>query len=391
MSTSMNRRNWLKNSAMLTAGLAVIPSLNRTQARSLDRQAYLRERVRIWEHTLRTPPRVDLKARLLANENPYGPSDKAQLAIIESVAKGNRYGHTDAANLRKMLAEKEGVTEDHILLGPGSTDILEKTAIVQFHKGGNIVSGDPAYMSLIKTAMAFQADWKAVALTKDYAHDLAAMEKAIDGDTKLVYICNPNNPTGTLTPNDKLRAFCAKASEKAPVFVDEAYLEFLPDAESQSMVDLVRQGKDVIIARTFSKIHAMAGLRVGYAVAPPERLEKITSMVRSNMGMNITSLKAAMASLQDTHFQENSRKWNKECREYVYSELDKMGFEYIPSYTSFILFPIQMEGEPFLEKMFEKGVGVRAFQIDDKPYCRVSMGTMAEMEVFASTLKQVLT
>ncbi len=377
---------------MLTAGAAVLPSLNGVKASPALSRNKMREKVRTWEHTLAFPPeRPELAARLLANENPYGPSQMARLAIIDSCAGGNRYGHGESAMLREMLAEKEGVSPEHILLGPGSTDILEKTAIVRFLKGGNIVSADPSYMSLIKTAMAFEADWKAVPLTSDYAHDLDAMEKAIDSDTQLVYICNPNNPTGSITDASKLRAFCAKVSEKVPVFVDEAYLEFLPDPEKSSMVDLVREGKDVIIARTFSKIHGMAGLRVGYGVAKPDRLESITDMVRSNMGMSVTSLNAAMASLKDKDFQKHSREWNTEVREYTCEELKKMGFKPIPSYTSFVLFPIEMQGQEFLGKMFEKGVGVRAFEIDDQPYCRVSMGTKEEMELFTSTLKQVLT
>ena len=227
-------------------------------------------------------------------------------------------------------------------------------------------------------------------LTKEWAHDLPAMEAAVDKDTKLVYVCNPNNPTGSITESKALWSFCEKVADKAPIFVDEAYLEFLDKPESASMVGLVKKGKNVIIARTFSKIHAMAGLRVGYIVGLPETLEKISSMVRGNMGMSITSLKGAMASMEDLKFQENSQKWNKETREYVCEELKKLGFEPVPSYTSFVLFQIEMEGKPFLEKMFGKGVGVRAFEVFDKPYCRVSMGKMNEMKLFVETLKQVL-
>lgn len=344
-----------------------------------------------WERSYAARPDITkLKARLLANENPYGPSDKVRLAIMEAAGMGNRYGHSAAAKLIEMIAEKEGVTPEHIMLGPGSTDMLEKTAITHFIDGGNIVSADPAYMSLIKTAMAFKADWKSVPLTKDWAHDLPAMEAAVDKDTKLVYVCNPNNPTGSITESKALWSFCEKVADKAPIFVDEAYLEFLDKPESASMVGLVKKGKNVIIARTFSKIHAMAGLRVGYIVGLPETLEKISSMVRGNMGMSITSLKGAMASMEDLKFQENSQKWNKETREYVIDELKKLGFEPVPSYTSFVLFQIEMQGKPFLEKMFDKGVGVRAFEVFDKPYCRVSMGKMKEMKLFVETLKQVL-
>lgn len=384
----MNRRNWLRSAALLTAGMTAAPAAATFAAP--ERKVY--NRPQSWERNLQAPPKLGaLKARLLANENPYGPSDKTRLAIMESVGMGNRYGHLEAAKLIEMIAEKEGVDKDHIMIGPGSTDMLEKVAITHFVDGGNIVSADPAYMAIMKTAIAFSAEWKSVPLTKDWAHDLPGMEKAVDKKTKLVYVCNPNNPTGTLTPHKDLRRFCDKVSEKVPVFVDEAYLEFLDDRDEASMVDLVRKGKNVIVARTFSKIHAMAGLRVGYIVALPETLEKISGLVRSNMGMNITALKGAMASFNDHAFQDNSRRWTRETREFTFDQLKSMGFEYVPSYTSFVLFPIQMEGEPFLEKMYGQGVGVRSFEIFGKPYCRVSMGTMDEMALFAETLKKVLT
>ncbi|MFK7923743.1 MAG: histidinol-phosphate transaminase [Bacteroidia bacterium] len=386
--TPLNRRSWLKSSLLLAGGAAIVPA-------AMGKSASVRQQAQsfslIHERNLSFPPDfTKIKARLLANENPYGPSDKTRLAIMDAVSSGNRYGHQDAQKLKEMIAEKEGVTPDHIMLGPGSTDILEKTAIAQFVKGGNIVSADPSYMSLVRTAMAFGADWKNIPLTADYAHDLKAMLKAIDDDTNLVYVCNPNNPMGSLTPTADLKAFCAKASKKAPVFVDEAYLEFLDDADAQSMVSLVAEGKDIIVARTFSKIHGMAGLRVGYGVALPETLAKISSMVRSNMGLSVTSLRGAMASLEDLSFQEMSRKLTRETREYVAEELTSLGFAYVPSHTSFMIFPIELPGEEYLEKMFAKGIGVRVFEIDGKPWSRVSMGTMPEMKMFTTALKQVV-
>lgn len=386
----IDRRNWIRNVSLAGAGLMAAPRL---VASPLQQNKPWYPEVQTWEKTLAFSPKTKtLKARLLANENPHGPSPLAKLAIMESVSMGNRYGHEDAARLKEMLAEKEGVTPDHIILGPGSTDILEKTAIVQFAQGGNIVSADPAYMSLIKTAIAFQAEWRSVTCTPDWAHDLKGMYEAMDENTQLVYVCNPNNPTGSTTPADDLYSFCKKASEKALVFVDEAYLEFLPPAEAKSMVKLVQEGANVLIARTFSKIHGMAGLRLGYGIAQPEQLEKIRSMVRTTMGLNITSLRGGMASLKDRQFQENSRKWNTEAREYTTEKLQSLGFEPIPSVTSFLLFPLEAatDGEAFLQQMFGQGIGVRFFEIYGAPYCRVSMGTMDEMAMFVDGLKKVL-
>ncbi|MEM7511665.1 MAG: histidinol-phosphate transaminase [Bacteroidota bacterium] len=387
MSTSMNRRNWLKSTAVLASGMAISPSIMNAGHATYKTPT----NSRIWERNLRFPPDITkLKARLLANENPYGPSERTRLAIMESVQMGNRYGHMDAAKLKGMLAELEGVTPDHIMLGPGSSDLLEKTAMITCMNGGNVVSADPAYMSLIKTALSFDAEWRPVPLTSDWAHDLDGMKDAVDKDTKLVYICNPNNPTGSVTDTDKLRAFCDEVSEKVPVFVDEAYMEYRMEGRKTSMVDMIPSGKNIIVCRTFSKVHGMAGLRVGYIVAQPETLEMIRSMVRSNMGMSITSLKGAIASLDDTSFHTMTRDLTKECREYLAGELTSMGITYIPSTTSFMMFPLQMDGEAYLEQMFKGGVGVRLFEIDGKPWSRVSMGTMDEMKLFTKTLKTVI-
>lgn len=388
MSTKINRRNWLKSSLMAASSLTLAPHLAwSSSARKASGSV-------IWEiehPSYYWDAAPTLKAKLNANENPYGPSESVKRAISEAVAVGNRYGHSDAAVLIDMIAEKEGVTPDHIMLGPGSTDLLEKTAISRFIKGGNIVSADPSYMSLINTAQAIGADWKAVPLTADYAHDLPAMEAAVDSKTQLVYVCNPNNPTGSITEPNALRNFCAKVSEKTPIFVDEAYLEFLDDPEANSMVDLVRKGKDVIVARTFSKIHSMAGLRIGYVVAKPERIKSITDMVRSTMGLCVTSIKGAAASMADGDFCAECKTLNTAARDYVCAELEKMGYKYIPSYTNFVIFPLHKDtvGEAFMKSMTAKGVGVRLYSFNNEPWCRVSVGTMPEMQLFTEVFKQV--
>ncbi|PRY88449.1 pyridoxal phosphate-dependent aminotransferase [Mongoliibacter ruber] len=386
MSISMNRRNWLKSSLMTLGTMAVAPAI------ALPRSTSHKSGTSIIKEVIPSfsIDETRIMARLSANENPYGPSPKVIEAVSSSISAGNRYGHSDAATLIKMISEKEGVSPEHIMLGPGSSDLLEKTAFVRFMEGkGNIVSADPAYMSIIQTAESLGATWKPVLLTSDYAHDLKAMEKAVDQDTKLVYICNPNNPTGTITDPVALKAFCSKVSKQTPVFVDEAYLEFLDKPEDHSMVGLIAEGNDVIVARTFSKLHGMAGLRIGYIVAQPERIKSITSKVRSTMGLCVTSLKGAIASLQETAFLESCKSRNAECRSYITEEITALGYELIPSHTSFLLFPLNMDGETFMKGMYAGGVGIRVFTINDQPYCRVSMGTMEEMKLFIDTVKSV--
>jgi histidinol-phosphate aminotransferase len=388
----VSRRQWLKQSALTTGGILTAMSLSDD---AFGKSAFgmtpykgasaLRE-----NYHIAFPDRENLKARLLANENPWGPSKKAIAAIADSASKGNRYVYNSSIKMIELLAKKESVTTEHILLAAGSTDILEKTAFALCMKGGNVISADPSYLSLVKTAQAIGATWKNIPLRPDYAHDLDAMEKAIDADTKLIYICNPNNPTGTLTPIDEIKAFIRRVDSKVPIFLDEAYLELLDDGTQQSAAGLINEGFDVIISRTFSKIHGMAGLRIGYMVAKPERVKMIQQLVRTEMGISVTSLEGAMASLSDVDFQNYTRANNKINRDYLFEELKKAGLSPIPSHTNFILFPIQMPAKEMLDKMLEKGVGIRGYEINGKPYARVSVGTKEECKLFVKSLGSII-
>lgn len=384
--TTLNRRTWLKKSAIAAGGIFGATTLLSSEVFGKPAFGMIPYKGNLLLTEDYTAPVADIKARLSANENPWGPSKKAVAAIAESAGRGNRYMYSSAMKMVDLLASEEGVKGDNILMAAGSTDILEKTAFALCMKGGNVISADPSYMSLVRTATSIGATWKNIPLKPDYSHDLAAMEKAIDSETKLVYICNPNNPTGTLTSIDEIKSFCKRVSAKVPVFIDEAYLELLEDHKSQTAVSLVQEGYDVIICRTFSKIHGMAGLRMGYMVAKPERIKMIKTLVRTEMGICLTSLEGAMASVKDLEFQDFTRKSVKEGREYTFDVLKKAGFNPIPSYTNFILFPLQMPTKTLVDKMVESGISVRGFEISDKPYGRVSIGTMDEMKMFAKAI-----
>ncbi len=390
----MDRRELLRKGFLGLGGLALAPHLaqgafsgaplaldaqNRIMYSTFMREYFLEEAA--------TAPVIT--AKLNANENPYGPPASAMEAVKMAVSGGNRYAWKEMFDLVAKIAKKEGVTADHLMMGPGSSDLLEKVAIVLFQNGGNIVSADPTYMSLIRVAESVGATWKAVPCKSDWSHDLKAMEAAIDSQTKLVYICNPNNPTGSLTAGKDLFDFCSRVSEKVPVFVDEAYIELAVGADAPSMVSLLSQKKNVIVARTFSKIMGMAGIRVGYIAALPSFLEQINKITRGGMGISFTSIAAASAALDDQNFQGMTRKLNDEAKKYVYAELTQMGYTYIPSYTNFILFPIKIGGKELLARMSAQGVGVRAFDIAGKTYCRVSIGTMDEMKMFVRAFQTI--
>ena len=401
MSQPLNRRKALKAGLLSLGAMAAFPQLSSAASGfyndgafadsplSLDPEMRIFRSPMVREHFLDFADRPKITTKLSSNENPYGPPQTAQTAVAASVKNGNRYAWQEMYDLVDKIAKKEGVTSKHIMMGPGSSDLLEKVALVLFMNGGNIVSADPCYMSLVNVAKSVGATWKAVPCKNDWSHDLKAMEAAIDKDTKLVYICNPNNPTGSITSGKELLDFCSRVSEKVPIFVDEAYIELAVGADTQSMNTLLAQNKNVIIARTFSKIMGMAGIRVGYIAAQPAFLDQIQKITRGGMGVSYTSIFAASASMDDMAFQDTTRKLNHEAKTYLCQNLDKMGYKYIPSYTNFVIFPINISGKELLGKMTAKGIAVKAYDIQNKPWCRVSIGTMDEMKTFVGALQEI--
>lgn len=396
MNKQIDRRRLLKSGLLSLGALAGFPYLSMG--------AFPGQEIPIDEngHLWRSPgvreilPPLDnmaaaLLARLNANENPYGPSESARKAVAESVVHGNRYAWKELSDFVGKIAAREGVKPANIMMGPGSSDLLEKVALLQFMKGGgNIISADPTFMSIVNVAEAVGAQWKAIPCKPDWSHDLEAMEAAVDANTRLVYICNPNNPTGAVTSADALLAFCSRVSEKVPVFIDEAYMELVEGNATRSMIELIHKGKNIIIGRTFSKIMGLAGLRVGYIVAQPALVAALGKITFAGMGIAYTSIYAAAASMDDTGFQAMTREKNAAAKKWLYEKLAALGYkEYIPSHTNFVLFPINMKGRDFLDAMTAKGVGVRSFEIANRTWCRVSLGTMDEMKLFAAALQSL--
>ncbi|MHA7058674.1 pyridoxal phosphate-dependent aminotransferase [Aquimarina sp. M1] len=392
--TQIDRREWLKKGVLAFGAMAFVPSeiwSNAVIEAQQNNQKFLYQNPVFDEFTPPEFPDLStVKARLVWNENPYGPSKKAAEAFQKKVFDGNHYSWKPLGELTQKIAKKEGVKANQIMMGPGSSDLLEKTALVLFQNGGNIVSADPSYMSLVSVARAFGGDWKSIKLTEDYQHDLEAMEAAIDAQTKLVYITNPNNPTATITDAKKLKDFCSRISEKVPVFIDEAYIELTNAGAANSMVSLVAEGKNVLISRTFSKIHGMAGLRIGYMLGATTLLEKIQEITRGGMGITGPTIAAASASMDDTEFLTSCKQKIIEARAYTVDFLKQMEITCMPSETNFLIFPIQMDGNEFLEKIYDKKVVVRAFTFWDQNWCRVSVGTMEEMKIFTESISEIL-
>ena len=389
----LNRRDWLKKGTLSLAAMALLPSdiwaMAVEEAQQNNSLFLFNPSNKFNEFTPPVFKENKLKAILRANENPYGPPPMATKVFQETVFTGNRYAWKSLKDLIGKLAKQENVKPEQILMAPGSSDILEKVAMVLFQKGGNVISADPSYMSLIQVSKSVGGQWKSFKLKDNFEHDLDAMEAAIDSDTKLVYICNPNNPTGTVTNAKKLKEFCSRVSEKVPVFVDEAYIELSKNGLKDSMNSLVSEGKNVIVARTFSKIYGMAGLRIGYMIGKEETVNQIKEITRGGMGITGPSIAAATKSLDEKEFIDMCKTKIASARDYTKKYLESKGYSIMPSETNFMIFEIDMNGKEFLEKIYAKQIGVRAFKFWDKNWCRVSIGTMEEMELFTKAMDEI--
>ena len=392
MAKNMNRKEWFKSSGTLLAGFTALSAgiLPRS-----DRALYARKPIKSTRtfisdgEFLARLPVQELRARLSANENPFGPSDKAKEAIRQSIDGSYRYGFEDIRALSEKIADHEGIDQNQILMAAGSSQILLAAAIYLSHEGGNIVTGDPSYADLPSTAEGMGTDVKWIPLKEDFCLDLEGMEAAIDDDTSMVYICNPNNPTATVLDPEELDSFCRRVSEKVPVLIDEAYIEYLDEPDVNSMMSLVIEGYNVIIARTFSKMYGFAGLRVGYMAAREEMVNKIMPLSRGFASISATSASAALAAYNDTEFIDVTKQKNRESKEALISTLDREGYEHIASSTNFVMFQVRLPGERFVQEMLNRGVSVRSWTFAEKNWCRVTVGTLPEMEIFAQAFREI--
>lgn len=379
MKTKLSRREWFRSTAALSAGMVAASGLAQQLMASPMSQAEL-----VFADKAYTG-----KVRLGSNENPYGPSAKAREAVVNILGEGNRYPFTAIEEFKKLLAKKEGVTPDHIHVGAGSGDLLCQAGTAFGIEGGRIAAGYPTFPLLMSYAQVFNATWDKVNMNDKLEYDYDALARAIKPDTKLVFICNPNNPTGTLVDWGKVKSFCEDVSKKVPVYSDEAYLEFLDPSQQRSMVELVKQDANVIVSRTFSKIYGLAGLRIGYLIAKPSLIEKI-SKYGGDFPYSQTALAAATASLGDEEFMAMVRAKNAAARNVLTSYLDQHKVAYGKSVTNFVFFPAQKDGKIILSKMEERGYIMRIWDYQNREWCRVSIGTEDEMKGFVKAFDDVI-
>ena len=326
--------------------------------------------------------------RLSANENPYGPSPKALQAITDSFGLACRYPDEHNNVLIEKLAKLNDVNRDQILLGDGSGEILKLCAETFTGKErGKLVAADPTFEAILNNASVNGAEVVKVPLTSGFAHDLPKMlAVAKDG---LIYICNPNNPTASITPKNELREFIANTPHQTMILVDEAYFHYADSPDYESVIPLVKDHPNLIVARTFSKIYGMAGLRCGYCVAQKETIDRMRPHQMWD-SINCMALAAASASLDDPEQVPNGQRLNSEAKAFVTSELDKMGYKSIPSRANFIMFDCKRPVVPFIQALKQRNVQVGRLFPALPNYMRVTIGKRAEMEAFLDAFRQVV-
>jgi len=333
-------------------------------------------------------PAVTGVVRLSSNENPYGPSAAAFDAMRAAFDLAWRYPDEGVDALAADVAAHHHIGSDHILLGDGSSEILKLCAAAFTGAGRPAVIAEPTFEAVARYARSGGAEVKAVPLTPEYRHDLPRMLAAAGG-SGLLYICNPNNPTATITPKEALNAFLADLPAGITALVDEAYFHYADDPDYESVIPLTKDHPNLIVARTFSKVYGMAGLRCGYAVARPDTL----ALLRAHQAwdtLNVMAVAAARASLADQEHVGQSRRLNREAKSYVASELETLGYKLIPSSTNFLMADLRRPVGPVIEALKQRKVEVGRVFPALPTHLRVTIGTKPQMKAFVSALRQVL-
>lgn len=326
-------------------------------------------------------------ARLIANENPYGPSERARKAVIDSLPTAWQYPMGNDRQLKALIAEREGLAPENVMVGLGSGEILQIAGLV-FGANSRVVAAKPTFNFLQEYARKNGATIIEVPLDEKMRHDLKALaaETSRKG-TGLLYVCNPNNPTGNMIPGSELRPFLAEVSRKATVLVDEAYLDLWDDWREHTVTDRIKAGDPVIVTRTFSKLHGMAGLRVGYGLASPDLIRKLEQHRMTIQ--DCTGLAAATASYQDLDYQAFSKGKIHEGLAITIAALRELKIPFVENTRgNFVFFDTGGPLADFRTAMKQAGYMIGWPHPPYLTWCRVSMGTTEQMQGFAAALRQ---
>ena len=326
--------------------------------------------------------------KLASNENSLGPSNKAIDSIRNYASKVNIYPDGGGYYLKRALAEKLGLKIEEIILGNGSDEIVSLIAHVFLQKGEEAIMGDPSFLMYRIDAQLSQGIALPIPLS-NFRLNLPAMAKAITPKTKLIFISNPNNPTGTIVEEKEVINFLKDLSSQIIVIFDEAYFEYVEDENYPQTINLLNEKNNIIILRTFSKIYGLAGLRVGYGISQPQII-KMLNRARPPFNVNSLAQVAALASLKDQDQVVRSKRLIKQEKEYLYSSLKKMKLFYVPTHANFILIKLGRKASYVEKKLLQDGIiirGMKAYNLTQ--YIRLTIGTRKENERFIRALRKI--
>jgi histidinol-phosphate aminotransferase len=386
MKTNIARRNFMGRLVAVLGYASLAPLGLSAQARAQTRA----QATAAAKTALDKKADYDKFAKLANNENPYGPSEAVMKAMTDAWKYANRYGYPDGG-IVEAIAELHKVKPENVVLGCGSSEILKivDDAFLPDHK--LVVGVDPTYETVYRYATNSKAKAIALPLTKTYDADMKAIIRATKmnaRDVGVVYICNPNNPTGKIVPKDEIKLLVDSIPQDILVFVDEAYHHFVDDPNYESSVKYVVEGRKVLVARTFSKIAGLAGMRLGYAVAPAEIIELLKPLVVS-YNVNAIVKYGGVASLKDTAHEAKMKQINKQIRDRTTNELKAMGYEVIPSQANFFMVNVKKDVTPVGEEFLKKGILVGRKFPPMNEWLRVSVGSDDEMNRFMKAFKEV--
>src|SRR5229473_2813624 len=375
---SLSRRNLLRNLGAGAIVGAAAPALRALPLAAATEAA-------LWGNSAPARPAGSVLVEpvlLYRNENPYGPSEKVLAVMRESAASGNRYPRTEYDTLLDKLAALHQVKREQIVLGCGSGEILCMAAMTFLKPGKKLVEAAPTFPALGKLAQTAGIEVADVPLNNRYEHDLPAMRDRVSPSTGLVYIVNPNNPTGTLTPRKDLEAFIAKLPAGVTVLIDEAYHHFVaPAADYQSFLDRPIGDPRVIVARTFSKIFGLAGMRIGYAVATPETAKRLAAGF-PGWSVSVVSARAASAALDDVGYVRLGIKRNTADRQEFLNQANARSLHPIESQTNFVMMNPQRPPDEVIEYLKKRNILIGPKYPALDKYVRISLGLPGEMKIF---------
>jgi histidinol-phosphate aminotransferase len=372
----MQRRQLLKQSAFAIAAFSFSRELfANVSITNLD----------INSSTLNKSTVLSNMIRLGSNENPHGPSTLAKQAMIEAVGISNRYQWDMNVLLKTEIAKMTGHTKDHVALGAGSSELLGVVSLWAAYKKGNVVASEPTFKLWMPAARRMGLPTKLVPLTSTKHNDLNGLMNTMDQDTKMVYLCNPNNPTGTVSPTSDLENFIKKVASTTIVLLDEAYTDYYDTPSMSKMIDAY---PNLVIAKTFSKTFGMAGARVGYVLAHPNTIKDLNEFQAwANAGPSAVSMQGALAAIKDKEFIAYCKQENIKAKDILYQGFDALGIKHIKSFTSFVYFDTATYKKDIPALLLANQItGARSFE-QNSSWLRISIGTVAEMEKVVAVLK----